>query len=65
MASMEVTVGFAVMIAIGLAVFSKRIRRLLDGLDNWRGGPPPTHPVPASDGVVVLRRRRRSDHSAV
>lgn len=65
MASMELAIAAAVMIAIGLMVFSSRIRQILESLNNWRGGPPPTHPVPANDGVLVLRRRARSSHSSL
>jgi len=36
-------------------------RQLEEGLNNWRGGPPPTHPMPANDGVIVLRRRRKQN----
>jgi len=35
--------------------------QLEQALNNWRGGPPPTHPMPANDGVIVLRRRRKQD----
>lgn len=36
-------------------------RQLVEELNNWRGGPPPTHPLPGDDGVILLRSRPKID----
>lgn len=36
----------------------KTLEALSDFFNHWRGGPPPTHPLPGNDGWIVLRRRR-------
>ncbi len=34
----------------------------IEGMNNFRGGPPtPRHPLPADDGIL-LRRRRKSEN---
>lgn len=38
---------------IGLAQIAEVIQRL------GRGGPPPTHPLPGNDSVMLLRRRSK------
>ncbi len=57
-----VQVGIAIMALMGRlgAMFSEALEQLLEGLNNWRGGPPPNHPLPANDGVIVLRRAKRT-----
>lgn len=43
-----------------LILLQRRVRdALLEGIHNFRGGPPttPMHPLPANDGVLLGRRR--------
>lgn len=43
-----------------LILLQRRVRdALLEGINNFRGGPPttPTHPSPVNDGALLLRRR--------
>jgi hypothetical protein len=56
-----VVVAAAVLVVMGLAGNLRELgRQLEEALNNWRGGPPPTHPMPADDGVIVLRRRPKT-----
>jgi hypothetical protein len=62
-----IQVGVTIMAGMGMGVlFARHWRDLVEALNNWRGGPPPTHPLPGDDGVIVLRGRRaaRPQHGA-
>jgi hypothetical protein len=46
---------------IGTGLLFLYSRQIAEALRNLRGGGPrpPSHPLPADDGVVLLRKRRR------
>jgi len=54
---------------IGGLAYSKQVRELVEklaeGLNSFRGGPPPTHPSPAADGFLLNRRRSKRFHFPV
>jgi hypothetical protein len=57
----------AVLMLFAILFFPGWLRRALaalaEGLNNFRGGPPPPmHPTPADDGVLLQRRSRKVGH---
>lgn len=54
-----------VVLGVAILLFGENWRelaaRLLEGIDNFRGGPgSPSHPIPADDSKLVNRKRRVS-----
>ena len=49
------------LLAVAIVFFGRSLSdALIEALSNFRGGPrPPTHPLPANDGSLLLRRRAR------
>jgi hypothetical protein len=58
---------FLICVALA-ALFFRRwmLEALIDAINNFKGGGPPTpmHPSPADDGALLRRRRRKSEAHA-
>jgi hypothetical protein len=56
-----------VVVAIALSIYiwkrhTELAEAIREAIDNFRGGPPTgMHPSPADDGVLVLRRRKKTE----
>ena len=49
--------------AVSVAVLITRrgfMDALIDAIQNFRGGPPGMHPMPADDKFLILRRHKRA-----
>lgn len=52
----------AAVLVFGPKSLSELGRGLAEGINNFRGGPPPpTHPLPGDDSALLCRRPRRRD----
>jgi hypothetical protein len=52
---------------VTILLFRRDVRSaLIEGINNFRGGPPPpSHPSPGNDAALTLRRRRKPESSNV
>jgi hypothetical protein len=58
-----VTIFRLILVAIFVALLFQGsvLEALLEGINNFRGGPPtPRHPLPADDNVILRRKRSRA-----
>ena len=48
---------FAVLVLVGFrSTIWKTLEALSDYFNHWRGGPPPMHPLPSNDSLLLRRR---------
>jgi hypothetical protein len=54
-----ITLFAVLLLLVGMRFFRHTLfDALMEAFNNFRGGPrPPTHPLPANDAVLLLRRR--------
>jgi hypothetical protein len=53
----------ALLMAAAILCFGRRVTdKVIEALDNFRGGPPPTHPSPVNDAALLTKRRRKAEN---